>query len=202
MRTTNGHEWTRIAKGISNHEIMGKIRTTNAHECTRIAKELFNHEKHEKHEKHEIRGGRGRTTNAHECTRMAKEGFNHEKHERHESNGKNQNHECTRISSIHGIEALIIEMVMLRSWFCRGLRFATLWRSRHPRPTYCYCYWARNSGTNFAASSPPATPCPKESQYGGSAAVSERLSKMTNPIRSAVASCGVVPRAFHGMAIS
>ena len=129
--------------------------------------------------------GKIRTTNAHECTRMAKELFNHE---------------CTRISSIHGIEALITEMVMLRSWFCRGLRFATLWRSRHPRPTYCY--WARNSGTNFAASSPPATPCPKESQYGGSAAVSERLSKMTNPIRSAVASCGVVPRAFHGMAIS
>lgn len=111
-----------------------------------------------------------------------------------------QNHECTRISSIHGIAALIIEIIMLRSWFCRGLRFAPLWRSRHPRPTYCY--WARNSGTNFAASSPPATPCPKESQYGGSAAVSERLSKMTNPIRSAVASCGVVPRAFHGMAIS
>ncbi len=162
---------------------------------------------------------------------MAKEGFNHEKHERHENkkrgeeeprmhtNGKRiikprksrkarnkgrerKNHECARISSIHGIAALIIGMVMLRSWFCRGLRFATLWRSRHPRPTYCYCYWARNSGTNFAASSPPATPCPKESQYGGSAAVSERQSKMTNPIRSAVASCGVVPRAFHGMAIS
>ena len=158
-----------------------------------MAKEISNHEKHEKHENNGI-------IQNHECTRMAKELFNHEKHERHENNGIIQNHECTRISSIHGIAALIIEMVMLRCWFCRGLRFAPLWCSRHPRPTYCY--WARNSGTNFAASSPPATPCPKESQYGGSAAVSERLSKMTNPIRSAVASCGVVPRAFHGMAIS
>ena len=159
-----------------------------------MAKEGFNYEKHE-------RNGKNRTTNEHECTRMAKEISNHEKHERHEiRGGESRNHECTRISSIHGIAALIIEMVMLKSWFCRGLRFAPLWRSRHPRPTYCY--WARNSGTNFAASSPPATPCPKESQYGGSAAVSERLSKMTNPIRSAVASCGVVPRAFHGMAIS
>ena len=174
-----------MAKELFNHEKHERHESNGIiqnHECTRMAKELFNHEKHESNgKKSEPR----MDTNAHECTRMAKELFNHE---------------CTRISSIHGIEALITEMVMLRSWFCRGLRFATLWRSRHPRPTYCY--WARTSGTNFAASSPPATPCPKESQYGGSAAVSERLSKMTNPIRSAVASCGVVPRAFHGMAIS
>ena len=29
---------------------MGKFRTTNGHEWTRMAKDEFNHEKHEKHE--------------------------------------------------------------------------------------------------------------------------------------------------------
>ena len=29
----------------------GRVGTTNGHEWTRIAKELFNHETHEKHEK-------------------------------------------------------------------------------------------------------------------------------------------------------
>ena len=60
---------------------MGKIRTTNAHEWTRIAKEKSNHEKHEKHENNGIIQNHEWTR----MNTNGKELFNHEKHERHEN---------------------------------------------------------------------------------------------------------------------
>ena len=102
---TNGHEWqkkyqtTKGTKGTKGTKISEKFRTTNGHEWTRMAKELFNHEIHEKHEKKA--GGRVGTTNGHEWTRIAKELFNHETHERHEkkAGGESRNHEWTRMDT-------------------------------------------------------------------------------------------------------
>ena len=57
-------EWNHEKHETHERDSRRRVRTTNGHEWTRMGKEGFNHEKHETHEKDSR--GRVRTTNEHE----------------------------------------------------------------------------------------------------------------------------------------
>ena len=127
-KKTQNHEWTRMdTNGLNHetHEIHEKKKQN--HKWTRMYTNGLNHETHEIHEKKKQN---------HKWTRMYTNGLNHETHEIHErdpeprmdTNGREwieprntrntrkgsrttNGHECTRISSIHYTDSLVVRGV-------------------------------------------------------------------------------------------